>query len=67
MKRVAISWPIIRAGREREPSAMYNIETQSQPTMYFIGVSTSQSSIMRVFPLWMKEWGAPKSACKAWT
>jgi shikimate 5-dehydrogenase len=39
---------------------MYNIETQSQPTMYFIGVSTSQSSIMRVFPLWMKELGRPE-------
>ena len=46
---------------------MYNIETQSQPTMYFIGVSTAQSSIMRVFPLWMKESGAPRSACKGWT
>jgi shikimate 5-dehydrogenase len=39
---------------------MYDIETQSQPTMYFIGVSTSQSSIMRVFPLWMKELGRPE-------
>jgi len=27
--------------------------------MYFIGVSTRQSSIMKVFPLWMKELGMP--------
>lgn len=39
---------------------MVNIEMQSQPTMYFIGVSTSHSSIMRVFPLWMKELGRPE-------
>ena len=39
---------------------MVNIEKQSQPTMYFIGVSTSHSSIMRVFPLWMKELGRPE-------
>lgn len=26
-------------------------------TMYFIGVTTKQSSIMKVFPAWMKYWG----------
>jgi shikimate 5-dehydrogenase len=29
------------------------------PTFYFIGVTTSKSSIMKVFPLWMKEMGYP--------
>lgn len=27
-------------------------EAASQPTMYFIGVTTTQSSIMKLFPLW---------------
>lgn len=29
----------------------------TQPTFYFIGVTTGQSSIMRVFPIWAKELG----------
>lgn len=29
------------------------------PTMYFIGVTTAKSSIMRIFPLWMQELGRP--------
>lgn len=29
------------------------------PTFYFIGVTTSKSSIMKVFPLWMQEMGYP--------
>jgi len=33
------------------------IKTQDRPTMYFIGVTTKQSSIMKVFPLWMQELG----------
>jgi shikimate dehydrogenase len=32
----------------------YDIETKNVPTFYFIGVTTSKSSIMKVFPLWMK-------------
>jgi shikimate 5-dehydrogenase len=36
------------------------IKNQSQPTMYFIGVTTAKSSIMRIFPLWMKELGHPE-------
>lgn len=32
-------------------------ERASQPTMYFIGVTTHQSSIMKLFPLWAKELG----------
>ena len=27
------------------------------PTMYFIGVTTGQSSIMRIFPIWAKALG----------
>lgn len=30
-------------------------ERATQPTMYFIGVTTSQSSIMKLFPLWAQE------------
>jgi len=29
----------------------------TQPTLYFIGVTTAQSSIMKIFPLWAKELG----------
>lgn len=35
----------------------YEITTKPHPTFYFIGVTTSKSSIMKVFPLWMKEIG----------
>ena len=34
--------------------AEYQIEKKSVPTFYFIGVTTGKSSIMKVFPLWMK-------------
>lgn len=33
---------------------------QPQPTMYFIGVTTGQSSINKVFPLWMDVLGRPE-------
>lgn len=33
------------------------IITKSVPTFYFIGVTTKKSSIMKVFPLWMKVLG----------
>ena len=36
---------------------MLKVKTKTQPTIYFIGVSTTKSSIMRVFPLWMREFG----------
>jgi shikimate 5-dehydrogenase len=39
---------------------------QAQPTMYFIGVTTAKSSIMRVFPLWMKELGKPEVVIQGW-
>jgi len=42
------------------PSAGYQIVTKTVPTFYFIGVTTGKSSIMKVFPLWMKELGRPE-------
>jgi len=33
------------------------LKTQNIPTIYFIGVTTTQSSIMRVFPRWAEELG----------
>lgn len=36
---------------------MPQFEPATRPTMYFIGVTTGQSSIMKVFPLWAKELG----------
>ncbi len=38
----------------------YEVVTKQVPTFYFIGVTTKQSSIMKVFPLWMKELGRPE-------
>lgn len=35
----------------------YKIVHKTVPTFYFIGVTTAKSSIMKVFPLWMKELG----------
>lgn len=39
-------------------------EKATQPTMYFIGVTTSQSSIMKLFPLWAKELGLKDAVLK---
>ena len=36
----------------------------SRPTMYFIGVTTSQSSIMKVFPKWAAFLGFPEAQMK---
>ena len=36
----------------------------TSPTLYFIGVSTAQSSIMSVFPLWAKHLGLRDAAIK---
>jgi shikimate dehydrogenase len=41
---------------------MTSYETKTRPTLYFIGVTTAQSSIMRVFPDWMRELGRPDVA-----
>jgi len=35
----------------------YTVVQKSVPTFYFIGVTTGKSSIMRVFPEWMKDLG----------
>jgi shikimate 5-dehydrogenase len=35
----------------------YPVVTKPVPTFYFIGVTTTKSSIMKVFPLWMKVLG----------
>ena len=37
-----------------------DIVTKSVPTFFFIGVTTSRSSIMKVFPLWMEALGHPE-------
>ena len=33
------------------------LEAATRPTMYFIGVTTGSSSIMKVFPEWVKYLG----------
>jgi shikimate dehydrogenase len=38
----------------------YPVVTKDVPTFYFVGVTTSKSSIMKVFPAWMKELGRPE-------
>jgi shikimate dehydrogenase len=38
----------------------YDITTKAVPTFFFIGVTTSKSSIMRVFPLWMEVLKGPE-------
>lgn len=43
-----------------DPSGRYTVFTKMQPTFYFIGVTTGKSSIMRIFPLWMRELGRPE-------
>jgi shikimate 5-dehydrogenase len=40
----------------------YQIVAKSKPTFYFIGVTTAQSSIMKVFPRWMSELGREEIA-----
>lgn len=55
---------VLRGDRPEHPArhpdnSTCHIKTQNRPTMYFIGVTTEQSSIMKVFPLWMRELGQP--------
>lgn len=38
-------------------NTQYPVITKNVPTFYFIGVTTGKSSIMKVFPLWMKVLG----------
>jgi shikimate dehydrogenase len=44
---------------ESSTAAEYLIVKKKVPTFYFIGVTTTQSAIMKVFPLWTKELGRP--------
>jgi shikimate 5-dehydrogenase len=44
----------------KTPNPPYKISKKTIPTMYFIGVDTAKSSIMKVFPLWMQELGRPE-------
>lgn len=39
---------------------------KDQPTFYFIGVTTKQSSIMKVFPLWMQQLGHENVVIEGW-
>lgn len=40
--------------------ANYRVVTKTVPTFYFVGVTTQQSSIMKVFPRWMEAIGRPE-------
>ncbi|MFN2303708.1 MAG: shikimate dehydrogenase family protein [Anaerolineales bacterium] len=44
----------------------YQVVTKKQPTFYFIGVTTGQSSINKVFPLWMKDIGREDVVIEGW-
>lgn len=44
----------------------YPVVTKTVPTFYFIGVTTSKSSIMKVFPLWMKVLGREDVVIEGW-
>lgn len=39
------------------PTAVADLRPATTPTLYFIGVTTNQSSIMRVFPAWADQFG----------
>lgn len=43
---------------------MISLQPATQPTFYFIGVTTGQSSIMRVFPQWAKALGLEPAVIK---
>ncbi|MCM1134115.1 MAG: shikimate dehydrogenase [Clostridium sp.] len=43
---------------------MAQYERATQPTIYFIGVTTGKSSIMKVFPKWAKELGLTDAVIK---
>jgi len=38
----------------------YHVSTKKVPTFYFVGVTTSKSSIMKVFPRWAEALGRPE-------
>lgn len=45
---------------DSQTTGEYQVVEKSQPTFYFIGVTTSQSSIMKVFPRWMEALERPE-------
>ena len=47
-------------------SKQYQIINKTKPTFYFIGVTTQQSSIMKVFPLWMEDLGREDVVIEGW-
>lgn len=38
----------------------FQVVKKERPTFYFVGVTTNQSSIMKIFPLWMEALGRPE-------
>ena len=44
----------------QENNKNYSIVNKGNPTFYFIGVTTTRSSIMKLFPLWMEELKCPE-------
>jgi shikimate dehydrogenase len=48
----------------REILKMRMPEPAVKPTMYFIGVTTTQSSIMKLFPIWARELGLQDAVIK---
>lgn len=44
----------------------HQIVTKERPTFYFFGVTTQESSIMKVFPLWMKDIGREDVVIEGW-
>ena len=42
------------------PSGAYGVVGKTVPTFYFVGVTTSRSSIMEVFPRWAEALGRPE-------
>ena len=43
---------------------MLDLKPATQPTMYFIGVTTGKSSIMKVFPEWAQALGLKDTVMK---
>ena len=44
---------------EQNNNTQFSVIKKSHPTFYFVGVTTTKSSINHVFPLWMQELGRP--------
>jgi shikimate 5-dehydrogenase len=44
---------------EKIGASEFSVTNKESPTFYFVGVTTSKSSIMEIFPLWAKALGRP--------